>query len=198
MSGAEKIKSRILEEARLLAESNVKHAEEEATNILKAASNDAEAKRKQILDKAELEAVEVKKRLIAIAELEGRKQKLKAKQEVIDEAFDLALQKLNNLPDIEYQSIIGKMIANAIETGTEEVLLSSKDKQRLSPSFIDEINKKLSEKGVAGNIRISDETRNINGGFILKSGDIEINNSFESIIRMKRDDIEAEVIKNLF
>ena len=37
-------------------------------------------------------------------------------------------------------------------------------------------------------MKISEETRNISGGFILKSGDIEVNNSFESIIRMYRDD----------
>jgi len=133
-----------------------------------------------------------------VAELEARKQKLKAKQEVVDEAFELALQKLNNLPDLEYQNILVEMISNSIETGKEEVLLSLRDKQRLDPGFINQLNKKLSQKGVTGNLKISDEDRNISGGFILKTGDIEINNSFEAIIRMNRDDIEAEVIKALF
>lgn len=198
MSGAEKIIGKILEDARLQAEANLNRAKEEAANIIKSASDDAEAKKKQIIEKAELEAVEVKKRLIAVAELEARKQKLQAKQEVVDEAFDLALQKLNNLPDIEYQSILVEMISNSIQTGKEEVLLSESDKKRLSPGFIEELNKKLTDKGVAANLKISDEHRNINGGFILKSGDIEINNSFEAIIRMNRDDIETEVIKALF
>lgn len=198
MSGAEKIIGKILEDARLQAEANLNRAKEEAANIIKSASDDAEAKKKQIIEKAELEAVEVKKRLIAVAELEARKQKLQAKQEVVDEAFDLALQKLNNLPDIEYQSILVEMISNSIQTGKEEVLLSESDKKRLSPGFIEELNKKLADKGVAANLKISDEHRNINGGFILKSGDIEINNSFEAIIRMNRDDIETEVIKALF
>lgn len=198
MSGAEKIIGKILEDARLQAEANLNRAKEEAANIIKSASDDAEAKKKQIIEKAELEAVEVKKRLIAVAELEARKQKLQAKQEVVDEAFDLALQKLNNLPDIEYQSILVEMISNSIQTGKEEVLLSESDKKRLSPGFIEELNKKLADKGVSANLKISDEHRNINGGFILKSGDIEINNSFEAIIRMNRDDIETEVIKALF
>ncbi|WP_010681228.1 V-type ATP synthase subunit E [Acetivibrio cellulolyticus] len=198
MSGAEKIKDKILEDARLQAEANIKIAEEEAENIIRAASTDAETKRKQIIEKAELEAVEVRKRLIAVAELEARKQKLKAKQEVVDEAFDMALTRLINLPDIEYQSILGEMILNSVETGIEEVLLSSKDKLRLPSGFIDDVNKKLVQRGLIGNLHISDETRNISGGFILKSGDVEINNSFEAIIRMKRDDIEAEVFKALF
>ncbi|NLL06658.1 MAG: hypothetical protein GX270_12925 [Clostridiaceae bacterium] len=198
MSGAENIQAKILEEARLLAEANIKRAEEEAASIIRAASKEAEAKKKQIIEKAELEAVEIKKRIIAVAELEARKQKLMAKQEVVDEAFELALKKLNNLPDVEYQSILVEMITNSIETGKEEILLSLKDKQRISSGFIDELNKKLLQKGISAKMKISEETRNISGGFILKSGDIEVNNSFESIIRMYRDDIEPEVIKCLF
>ena len=198
MSGAEKIQAKILEEARALAEANVKRAEEEAANMIKTAREEAEAKRKQIIEKAELEAAEVKKRIISIAELEARKQKLQAKQEVVDEAFDLALKKFNSLPDNEYQSILIKMISFCVKTGEEEILLSARDKQRLSPGFIDELNKILHQKGISANLKISDETRDINCGFILKSGDIELNNSFEAIIRMHRDDIEPEVIKTLF
>lgn len=198
MSGAEKIQTKIIEEARFLAEANIKRAEEEAANIISAASEEAEAKRKQIVEKAEEEAAEVKKRIIAVAELEARKQKLMAKQEVVDEAFEMTLKKLNNLPDIEYESILIEMISSSVETGHEEILFSSKDIKKLSPGFIDELNKRLSQRGIPANLKIPEETRNISGGFILKSGDIEINNSFESIIRMNREDMESEVIKSLF
>ena len=198
MSGAEKIQTKILEEARLIAEANIKRAEEEAANIIKAASDEAEAKRRKIIEKAEDEAAEVKKRIVAVAELEARKQKLMAKQEVVEEAFELTLKKLNNLSDVEYESILIEMIPNSVETGREEILFSPKDKKKLSRGFIDELNKRLSQRGIPANLKISEETRNISGGFILKSGDIEINNSFESILRMNREDIESEVIKSLF
>jgi V/A-type H+-transporting ATPase subunit E len=46
MSGAENIQAKILEEARLLAEANIKRAEEEAASIIRAASKEAEAKKK--------------------------------------------------------------------------------------------------------------------------------------------------------
>lgn len=198
MSGAEKIQTKIIEEARLLAEANIKRAEEEAANIIKAASEEAEAKRKKIIEKAEEEAAEVKKRIVAVAELEARKQKLMAKQEVVEEAFELTLKKLNNLSDIEYESILIEMISNSVESGQEEILLSSNDKNKLSRGFMDELKKRLSQRGMPANLKISEETRNISSGFILKSGDIEINNSFESILRMNREDIESEVIKSLF
>jgi V/A-type H+-transporting ATPase subunit E len=198
MSGAEKLKDKILEEARLLAEANIKRAEDKASEIIESAKKEADSKKSEIIEKAKKEALDVKKRLIAVAELEARKEKLKAKQEVVEEAFASALVKLTNLPDIEYQSILIEMIVNSSESGSEEILLSPRDKKRLSPDFIADINKKLSAKGIKGGLKLSSDTRNINGGFILKSGNIEINNSFEAIIRMKRDDIESEVINSLF
>lgn len=198
MAGVEKIKERILEEARAQAEANIKRAEEEAAKIIEEAQKEAAAKKAQILEKAKQEAVDVKKRLKAMAELEARKKKLQARQEVVDEAFNKTIEKLNSLPDREYEEIISQMIVNSVESGSEEIILSPKDKQRISPGFIENINKKLSQKGIDGKIKLSEETKNISGGFILKSGDIEINNSFEAIIKMKREEVEAEVIKALF
>ncbi|HHV29544.1 V-type ATP synthase subunit E [Acetivibrio mesophilus] len=198
MAGVEKLKERILEEARAQAEANIKRAQEEASKIIAAAQNDADAKKAQILEKAKNEAVDVKKRLKAMAELEARKKKLQARQEVVDEAFNKTLEKLNSLPDKEYEEIISRMVVSSIESGSEEIILSPRDKQRISAGFIEGINKKLSQRGIDGKIRLSEETKNISGGFILKSGNIEINNSFEAVIRMKREEVEAEVIKALF
>lgn len=198
MSGVEKLKDRILEEARLQADANTKRAQDEAADIIEAAGKEAETKRKETIEKAKREAVEVKKRLIAVAELEARKERLKAKQEIVEEAFDKTLEKLNSLPDPEYQNILSDMIVNSVGSNSVEIVLSPKDKNKLSQTFIEDINKKLVAKGVTGSVRLADETRNINGGFILKSGDMEINYSFEAIIRMKRDEIESEVINSLF
>ena len=60
------------------------------------------------------------------------------------------------------------------------------------------VNAKLKENGKKGELKYSDICRETEGGFILKSGDIEINCSFSSILRMEYNKIEAEVIKVLF
>ncbi|TYQ14991.1 UNVERIFIED_CONTAM: V/A-type H+-transporting ATPase subunit E [Acetivibrio alkalicellulosi] len=198
MSGVNKIKERILEEAQLHAEENIKRAQKEASDIINNAKKDAEAKKNEILEKAKIEAVEVKKRLKAVAELEARKQRLQAKQEIVEEAFDLTIKKLNNMPDEQYNSIIFELIVNSIKNGSEEIILNERDKKRLPSDFVQEVNNKLSTRGIKVKVNLSDETRNINGGFILKLDDIEVNNSFDSIIRMKRDEIESEVIRSLF
>jgi len=198
MSGADKLKDKIMEEARLQAEAILKKAEDEAAGLIDAAEKEAAAKRKEIIEKAKSEAVEVKKRLIAVSELESRKLKLKAKQEMVDEAFSKALDKLGNLPLVEYQTILSEMIVNSVSSGNEEIILRPSDRTKLSQDFIEDINKKLAAKGIKGSVKLSEESRDIKSGFILKSGDIEINNSFEAIIRMERDEIEPDVIKMLF
>ena len=170
----------------------------QASNIIASAKKEADAKRAVILEKAKKEAQEVKKRLKSVAELEARKRKLQAKQELVEEAFKKTLEKLNSLSDKEYEQIISQMLINSVESGSEEIILSPRDKKRLSPNFVEEINKKLVAKGIKGSLSLSKESRDINGGFVLKSGDIETNSSFEALIRAKREEIEPEVIKVMF
>lgn len=198
MAGAEKIKSKILEEARQQAQFSIEEAEKQAQEILKKAEKEAEEKKSEIIKDGEEEAVERKKRIISVAELEARKMRLKAKQEAIEEVFKRTYQKIKDMPKDKYEDIMVKMILDSVKTGNEEVIISKYDKERLGNKFINEINKQLKSKGINNNVKLSKETRDINGGFILKEGEIEINNSFEVIIRMRRDELEAEVIKTLF
>ena len=198
MAGVERIKEKILDDARLQVKNIIEQAESEAADTIRSAQQEADSKKAVLLENAEKEAVELRKRLIAVAELEGRKSKLRVKQELIEEVFAKVLEKLNNMPKDQYESILIEMVVGAVQSGQEKIILSQRDKQRVSPEFTDKINKRLSERKINGNIALATETGNFNGGFILKSGDIEVNNSFEAIIKMQRDDLEVEVVKALF
>lgn len=198
MAEADRLRDKILEDARLQAKEMLKRAESEAAAILNAAKAEAEAKKRAAAEEAGKEAEERKKRLLASADLEGRKQILKAKQDMVDEAFARALDKLSSLPADRYVDLIASMAVEAVRSGTEEIILSPKDRDAYGIEIVNKVNSKLSEKGMKGAVSLSDTTRNIKCGFILKSGNIEINNSFEVIIKMRRDELEAEVVKVLF
>ncbi|HHY24987.1 MAG TPA: hypothetical protein GX527_12295 [Clostridiaceae bacterium] len=201
MEGAEKIIERIIEDANLQAKNNIEQAEKQASNIILSAQKEAEKKKNDILEKTKKEAEEKKNRLIAVAELEGRKIKLKAKQDVISEVIKEALGKLNAMSSEQYSSIIINMVVSSVIKGNEEIIVSRNDKARLGNNFIDKVNRMLKEKNINGSIKFSDksdEIEDIGGGFILRSGDIETNNSFETIIRMKYNEIEAGIVKILF
>ncbi|MCG8502573.1 MAG: hypothetical protein MJB12_19485 [Firmicutes bacterium] len=198
MAGAEKIKERILEEARRQAQENIEKAEKEAEEIIETAQKEATEKKTEIIEKAKIEAVNREQRLIAVAELEARKEKLKAKQAMIEEAFQKTLEKLNNLETEEYEAVLADMVVGSVTNGNEEIIVSEKDRQRLSAGLIKKSNKALKAKGLDGSVKLSEETRPISGGFILKLGDVEVNNSFETIMRMQREELELEVVKALF
>lgn len=198
MTGADKLKEKILEEARQQAKNNIERARQEAAGISNMALNEAEKRRREIIEKSRIGAAEREKRLISNAELEARNQRLKAKQEVVEEAFEKAIARLKELPSDQYVNILADMIVRAVSTGDEELILSKEDKNRIGNGIVKVVNERLKATKIKGNLRLADETRDIQGGFIVKSGDIEINNSLEAIIRMRRDKLEAEVVKTLF
>jgi V/A-type H+-transporting ATPase subunit E len=198
MDGAEKIINKIKSDAQLQAENNIKKAQEEAEAIIKAAEEEALKKYNSIIEITQNEVIERKKRLIAMAELEARKIKLKAKQDLISQVFSLAHKKLTSLSPEEYRNILSEMILSLNPEGDEELIVSEEDRKKLGNTFLEMVNKKLNENKIKGEVKYSGECRQTEGGFILKSGDIETNCSFSSILRMEYNKIEAEVIKVLF
>jgi V/A-type H+-transporting ATPase subunit E len=118
--------------------------------------------------------------------------------EMVEKVFSTALTRLNSLSTEAYEGAISGMIANLAETGDEEIIFSAKDKNRLTPGFIGKVNDMLNAKGLNGNLKISEENGNFNGGFILKSKDVEINNSFDALIKMQHDELESEIVRILF
>jgi V/A-type H+-transporting ATPase subunit E len=198
MAGADRINQKILDEARQQSEANIKVAEMEAEALIDGAKAEAQTKREIMLEKAKKDMLERQKRLLSIAELEGRKHKLQTKQDMLDKVFKKAVEKLNSFPMDQYEKILADMIISIVKNGDEEIVLSKKDAIHISNGFIPGINERLKSKGVQGNVKLSDKTQNINGGFILKAGDIEINSSFEALIRMQREQLEEELVKILF
>ena len=85
------------------------------------------------------------------------------------------------------------MIKKAAASGQEEIIVSPEDREMFAGGLLEEINGKL---GL--NLRLSDESRDIQGGFILRAPGIEIHSSFEALIRMERDQIETEIADILF
>lgn len=198
MSGVDKLKAKILEEAHLTAQGNLESARKEASEIMQSARNEADRRQREIIEKAHRDAEDRKKRIKAYSELEARKKRLEAKQEMVEAAFSKAIERLNSLPLDEYRNILAGMILDLVKSGDEEIILSEKDKKALGADLEKDVNQRLVKKGIPGNVKVSGKTGNIKGGFILKSGDVEVNSSFDTIVRMQRNQLEAEVVKVLF
>ncbi len=198
MSGIDKLQDRILQDAKDQAEKSIIDAKKQADDIISSAESDALKTKEAALEKAKLKSNDLKERLIAMAELESRKKKLAAKQEVIDKAFRDAMDKMLNLPVEEYKNILVDMIAASISNGDEQIILSKRDLERYGLSLADTVNLKLAEKGIKAGLTVSDQCGIFKGGFVLRRGKVELNNSFETAFKMMHSKLEEEVVKILF
>jgi V/A-type H+-transporting ATPase subunit E len=198
MAGIEKIKEQILQDCEGTVNNILGEAKKQAEVIMNKAQLQANEKAESIRKKAINDSLEKVKIANSMAELEMRKSKLLTKQNIINEVFSKVLDRLSSLDGEEYEKLILNMLLSAIETGDEEVVLSSNRKSKMSEGFINKVNQSLVSVGKKGNVKLSDKTADIIGGFILMSKGVEINNSFEALIRLNRDEIEPKVAQILF
>lgn len=196
--GADRIIKRILADAQTRAE----EIKVDAARIMESIDSEARQKaahgKKQILDQARKDAEEQKRRIIGMAQLDIRKELLSAKQNLIGEAFERSLEQLSEMDERYYLTVMKDMLLDWVETGAETVICSNRDRDRIPSSFWKEINDDLIKNGKKGELTLSSETRDIKGGFILQAEGIEINCSFESLLEMKKDDLEPAVAAVLF
>ena len=198
MTGIEKIKAKILEDANAKAGEIQKQAEKEAGDIIARASKEAEDKKTGLLKKAESEGAELYRRRLSVARLEGRKEILRARQDMLDKAFKAAMERIVQLPDAEYQKIIEDMAVDAAPERGGEILLSEKDAGRMDGRFISNINRRLADGGKKAVLTLSGENIRTAGGFVLRSGDMEVNSTFEILFGMLRPELENEAAAILF
>ena len=195
MNGIEKITGQIGADVQkeidaLMADAKAK-AEETAQRYEAQAKREAEA----LLERGEKRAAEHEDRLVSTARLEAKKQVLAAKQALVEQAFDQALEQLLALPEQDYMDLLARLAVSAVTTGQEQVALSQKDRARYGKQIVTRANDKLGEKG---RLTLAGESRPIRGGLILVGDRVEVNCSFETLIRLQKESMTAQVAQILF
>ena len=193
MNGIEKITQRIASDAQAEVDRILGDARDEAGRIAANYRAQADAEAAELAAKNEKAAAEREERLVSAAQMEARKVQLAAKQEMVEKAYVLALEKLCSLPDDRYTEILAALLVKASSTGREEVILSPEDRERVGEAAVAKANE-LSGK----QLRLSEETQPIRGGFILKDKNVEVNCTFETLVRLQKAETEGAVAQKLF
>ena len=195
MSNIKNLTSKIIEDAKDKKEVILSEAEKEKNKILNKKQEEARKTEKAIMEKAETEAISIKERIISSAKLEARNEKLKAKQEVISEIFEMSIESLCNISAEEFKEFVRLTILNINIVGEQKIILNATGKKVINSEFLLEINKELKSKAT---VILNEETRNFKGGFILEKDGIEINNTFEALVNSLKDDLSTDVASMLF
>ena len=203
MNGIEKITGQIDADVQKEIGAALDQARAQAKEIEARYESQAQTQGEALRRKGEQDAALRRERLVDVARLEARKTVLAAKQDMVGQAFDLALKKLLELPDQEYIALLAKLTVAASRTGREQVIFSQKDRSRYGKQAVTMANDMLAKQAGphadhTSMLTLAEESRPMAGGLILRDGRVETNCSFEVLIHLQRDALSAEVARALF
>ena len=194
-SGADALIGRILADAQAEADTALADADKEAERIALIAKdecfrteNETELKTKRLND-----AAQEKSRTNAA--LDSRKYALKVKRALIDEAFALAAERMEQKSDAERSALIKALLIREAEGG-ETIIPAARDEANVK-SVLAEVNAALAQSNRAP-LTIAPADADIPGGFILTAAGYEKNCSFAAVLREVRAAEESAVAGILF
>lgn len=194
MTGLEKILSTIEQDSNDRCREITEQAQKQAQEIIDAASAKAQediANAKASVDKKVAEhdgAIE------ASVSMTKNRIILEGKLDIISSTLERALEVIKALPKKEYFEILKGLILKNVRKGEGVLRLSKEDTEKLPSNFIDSINNAL-KRGYKISLG---QSADIDSGFILVYGDIDINCSFDAVASAKREELRDTLNEMLF
>lgn len=194
-----KLEEGILAEAEAEARRRVAEAEEEAKRIIERAKAEAEEQVASMKAAVEREMAEVERRRLSEARRACAMKKLAVKNELIEECFSKALQKLREVvnTDAYVKGMATLMERSIAQLGSEEVRVRFNDRD--AARFQNTI---ASHLKLPSNVKIvvEPEREACIGGFVISTpdGKIKINNTLEARLELVKRTLRKELGKILF
>jgi len=179
--GLEKVKDRVLQEAKGKAATATNQANEEARKITSVASKKAKEAEKVFTEKLNEEVASVANRQKAAGKLEAKKLNLSFRKQFIDEILEQVKEKINNLPDATRAKHVKKLLDKAgKEITIATVYCNKKDRKHV------------------GKHKVKDT--DIIGGIIAESsnGTLRVDYSYETLLEQLQESLMPELNEMLF
>ena len=191
MSNENKLFESIINSGKEQAKVITDDAQAKAGEVIKKAEDEAKALSDSIARSTDSKALNMKNSALSSASLITRNANLEAKRNEINKTLYGIKEYILSLDDESYFRILYSM-AKDINEKNGTLLLSEKDKSRLPSDFA----AKIKEAGI--DAEISNESADIDGGFILRCGNIEINCTLDAVIEDKKNELEDYINSLLF
>ena len=196
MTGLEKIVNQIQEDAKQEADAVLAEAKEKADAILSQAEKEAEQLSADILRKSEKDIINYRKRAQSSMDLKRRTAVLTAKQEMISLMLEKAYEAVCSEEAPAYFQRIEKMLAAYAQPSAGKIFFSEKDLKRMPADFSSKI--EAAAKAAGGSLKLSEESIEIENGFVLSYGGIEENCTLKAVFDAKKDELTDQVHKLLY
>lgn len=193
MNGMEKITARMEADAARSLKELEEQTERQLAELRQACQSRVEQDRAAAAQRSDQAAQERYERLCSAAEMETRKLTLSAKQKVLAETYDRALEILCSMPREEYHSLLVRLLKAAGGKGDEKIALSAKDRDEMGETLVERANKELN-----AHYTLAGEAADIRAGLVLISKECDVNCSFETLLALSREKTERGAAKLLF
>jgi len=204
-NGTEKIVSSILSDAKFKADSISEEAENESKSILEEGEKVALMEKEKILEDGKKQSAMRYQQIISEAKMKSRRMELDSREEVIEESFKKAEEKLVEIASsesAEYKESIKNIITEAaLEIGGGDLilLLKQEDEAKIKDSISEIENDVKAKTGKETNLEMGNNINTIGGTIIkTKNGDIEVNNTIEARMLRFKKSLRSEVAHILF
>ena len=207
VDGVQKIITEIDKSAEKQISEILSESKQKADAVLSDARKKAEVEAGAIISRGEQEARRESQRILAEARIKARREKVKAQEEVVNQAFQRAresMQKMAEGKGEDYKKVLESLIKESVLSSSAEsleVLFDPRDKGLVPDDSLKKIAQEAGpDLGMTISLSVSDEELSCLGGVVVRSADgkVRIDNTFESRIDRFRDNIRTLVAKELF
>lgn len=220
MTGLEKITSRIIEDARAQAQEILDEATEKSLAVRAQNQQNAQAACDRLIEQAEKEGENLIVRAKSSAAMTKRNIELTAKSEMIERAFSRAMQEIYDMDRERYAALLLSLLCKTLNAqreserdsmrlygediapATYELMLNARDNADVAPMLMTGIrNAAAAGKApadMAAKLKLSAKVAPIDGGLVLRCGDIETNCSFSMLLAGIRPELEPRIQQILY
>ncbi|MBE3519429.1 MAG: V-type ATP synthase subunit E [Firmicutes bacterium] len=195
--GLSDIIRKIEEKSRQEADDILSSARRQAEEKIAAARSEGEALIKRKREDTLKMVASIEKTARGRGEMKARQVMQRTKAQIIDEVLDRCLRELQEMPAPDYRKFILELVASQAR-GDEELVLEEADKERLGEDFPEVVSEKVRERTGKTGLKVVFERTPLGGGFLLRSGGIELDSTFPAIMRSMRDSLELFLARFLF
>lgn len=197
MNDIRNITDKIISDAQILADAAEQLALAQAEEILRGYREKADRIRLDTQEKAKREAADALSRAESSHKMRERNILLEAKCRLLDEVFERAAAHFYGLESKKYTKLLMSFFDIAQTAHNSVLFMNKKDLKTVGNNFYTEAKKSFTKKNPGFTLTLSGTPVNIDGGFIIKNGDIELNCSISGFLSDFRQQHENDIFRLL-
>lgn len=130
--------------------------------------------------------------------LQNRNAGIAFKQAILDEVISRVLEELSLKAPEERKRRLVALLEKLDLKGDEVIAFNASDLQSISKDVLSEVNENLKSHHMEGTLKCADKPIHTMGGFLVTSSKYEMDYTFETLLKRKREELEVDLMKRLF